>query len=163
VRAPVGHRLTGKANAMGLSSKLFLLSANDTLHALAGTAFVRMLRREDVARLPAFAGQRVRQASIVVEVVDSKPSRMVHWTFSILDIDADGLLNIERLSTQQFARWDDPFEPARPAQGQGGPIVDAARRFVARGGSWEPDHRLLRRIEAAALGKVSCPRVRVVR
>ena len=106
---------------MGLSSKLFLLSADDTLHALASTAFMRMLRREDVARVPDFAGQRVRQASIVVEVVDGTPSRMVHWTFSILDIDADGLLDVERLSTQQFARVDDPFEPARPAQGKGVP------------------------------------------
>lgn len=148
---------------MGLSSRLFLLSADDTLHALASTAFMRMLRREDVARVPDFAGQRVRQASIVVEVVDGTPSRMVHWTFSILDIGADGLLDVERLSAQQFARVDDPFEPARPAQGKGGPIKDAARRFVARGGSWEPDKRLLRRIEAAALGQVSCPRVRVVR
>ena len=122
-----------------------------------------MLRREDVARVPDFAGQRVRQASVVVEVVDDTPSRMVHWTFSILDIDADGLLDVERLSTQQFARVDDPFEPARPVQGSGSPIVDAARRFIARGGSWEPDERLLRRIEAAALGQVSCARVRVVR
>ena len=43
---------------MGLSSKLFLLSGDDTLHALAGTAFMRMLRQDDIARLPDFAGQR---------------------------------------------------------------------------------------------------------
>jgi hypothetical protein len=148
---------------MGLSSKLFLLSADDTLHALASTAFMRMLRREDVTRVPEFAGQRVRQASVVVDLVDGTPSRMVHCTFAILDLDADGLLDFERLSTQQFARFDDPFEPARPAQGKGGPVIDATSRFVARGGSWEPDKRMLRRIEAAALGQVSCPRVRVVR
>jgi hypothetical protein len=147
---------------MSLSSRLFLLCADDTLHALASKAFMRMLRREDVSRVPDFAGQRVRQASIVVEVLDGTPSRMVHWTFSMLDFDADGLLDVERLTTQQFARVDDPFEPARPVQDTGG-IVDAARRFVARGGSWEPDERLLRRIEAAALGQVSCPRVRLVR
>ena len=148
---------------MGLSSRLFLLTADDALHALASTAYMRMLRREDVARVPDFAGQRVRQASVVVDVVDGAPSRMVHCTFSILDIDVDGLLDVERLSTQQFARVADPFEPASLAQGKGGLIIDAARRFVARGGSWEPDKRLLRRIEAAALGQVSCPRVRVVR
>jgi hypothetical protein len=81
----------------------------------------------------------------------------------MLDIDADGLLDVERLGTQQFARVEDPFEPARQGQGKGGPIVDAARRFVARGGSWQPDERPLRRIEAAALGQVRCPRVRLVR
>ena len=148
---------------MGLSSRLFLLGADDTLHALASTAFMRMLRREGVARVPDFAGQRVRQVSIVVEVVGGTPVRVVHWTFSILDIDADGLLDVERLCTQQFARVADPFEPASPAQGTKSPIADAARRFIARGGSWEPDERLLRRIRAAALGKVSCPPVRLVR
>ena len=124
---------------------------------------MRMLRHEGVARVPDFAGQRVRQVSIVVEVVGGTPVRVVHWTFSILDIDADGLLDVERLRTQQFARVDDPFEPASPTQGTKSLIVDGARRFIARGGSWEPDESLLRRIEAAALGQVSCSQVRLVR
>jgi hypothetical protein len=147
---------------MGLSSRLFLLSADDTLHALAGTAFMRMLRQEDAARLPDFAGQRVRQASVVVEMVDRTPSRMVHCTFSILDIDADGFLDVARLNAQQFARVDDPLASARLAPATAARIVDATRRFIARGGSWEPDERLRHRIEAAALGHLACPRVRVV-
>ena len=106
------------------------------MHALASTVFMRMLRREGVARVPNFAGQRARQASIVVEVMGRTPVRVAHWTFSILDINADGLLDVERLRTQQCARVDDPFEPASPAQGTKSPIVDAARRFIARGGSW---------------------------
>lgn len=148
---------------MGLPSKLFLLSADDTLHTLASTPFMRMVRREDIARVPDFAGMRVRQASVVVEPVDDKPSRVLHWTFSVLDIDADGMLDVERLRAQQFERVDDLLEPEGPTLRNGGPIIDAARRFVARGGSWEPDKRLLRRIEAAALGQIACPRVRVVR
>ena len=148
---------------MGLSSRLFLLSADDTLHALASAAYMRMLRREDVARIPDFAGQRVRQASVIVELIDGTPLRVVHWTFSVLDIDADGFVDVERLSTQQFARVDDPFESDGLARREGGPIVDAARRFVARGGAWEPDGRMRQRIEAAALGRLPCPRVRVVR
>jgi len=119
-------------NPVSLSSKVFLLSADDMLHALASTAFMRMLRREDVARVPDFAGQRVRQASIVVEVVDGIPSRMVHRTFSMLDIDADGLLDVELLSTQQFARVDDPFESARQGQGKGGPNVSAEAPAIGR-------------------------------
>lgn len=148
---------------MGLTSRLFLLSADDKLHALAGTAFMRMLRREEVARIPDFAGQRVRQASVVVEVANGRPSRMVRWTFSVLDIDTDGLLDVERLNTQQFARLDAQFGPSGPVADTSSPIVDASSRFVARGGSWSPDELLLRHIEAAALGQVSCPRVRMVR
>ena len=149
---------------MKLSSKLFLLSADDTLHALASTAFLRMLRQEDLARVPDFAGQRVRQASVVVHVVDGTSSRMVRSTFSILDIKADGFLDVERLNTQQITRLDVRFEHSSPAdEAAGGTVIDTAQRFVARGGSWEPDARLLRRIEAAALGHVSCPRVRLLR
>ena len=67
---------------MKLSSKLFLLSADDTLHALASAAFMRMLRQKDLARTPDFAGQRVRQASVVVQVVDGMPLRMVRFLHS---------------------------------------------------------------------------------
>ena len=148
---------------MKLSSKLFLLSADDTLHALANSAFLRMLRREDVARVPDFAGQRVRRASIVVAVVDGAPSRMVHSTFSILDIGADGFLDVERLNTRQIARLGAWFARSNPDEGTRDPVIDASDRFVARGGTCEPDARLLRRIEAAALGQVSCRRVRTLR
>ena len=55
----------------------------------------------------------------------------------------DGLLDIERFTSQQFARVDDPFAPARPAPGTGSSSVDAASRFIARSGSWEPDQPLL--------------------
>jgi hypothetical protein len=146
-----------------LSSKLFLLSADDRLHALASTAFMRMLRQEDLTRVPDFAGQRVRQASVVVQVVDGTPLRMVHSTFSILDIKPDGFLDVDRLNTQQIARLDAKFDRSSSANEAASPVIDAAQRFVARGGSWEPDARLLRRVEAAALGQVSCPRVRLLR
>ena len=148
---------------MGLSSRLFLLSGDDTLHGLAGTAFMRMLRQEDSARLPDFAGQRVRLASLVVELADRVPRRVVHANFSIVDIGTDGLLDVARLNAQQIARVESFMagvlgEPRREAA-----VVDAATRFVARGGSWQPDHQLLRRIEDAALGRFRCSRVRVVR
>jgi hypothetical protein len=89
---------------------------------------------------------------------------MVHSTFSILNIKADGFLDVARLNTQQIARLDVKFERSSPAdEVAGGPVIDAAQRFVARGGTWEPDAHLLRRIEAAALGQLSCPRVRLLR
>ena len=148
---------------MTLSSKLFLLSADDAIHALANAAFMRMLRRENIARLPDFARQRVRQASVTVESVNGVPSRIVRCTFAILNIDGEGLLDVERWNTQQFARVGDPFAPERSARRGKADVVDATGRFVARGGSWEPDRTLLHRIEAAALGELACPRVRIAR
>lgn len=91
---------------MGLSSRLFLLDGDDTLHGLAGTAFMRMLRQEDTARLPDFAGQRVRLASLIVELADRTPRRVLHANFSIIDIGPDGLLDVARLNAQQIARAD---------------------------------------------------------
>jgi hypothetical protein len=148
---------------MGLSSKLFLIAADDTVHTLSSAAFMRMLRQEPVARIPEFAGQRVRQAGIVVAVVNGAPTRIVRCTFSILDIDEDGVLNLERWNAQQFARVGDPFAPERPDRGNMPQIIDAASRFIARGGSWEPDQILLHRIEEATLLRLVCPRVKVVR
>jgi hypothetical protein len=148
---------------MGLSSRLFLLSGDDALHAMSGAAFMRMLRQEDLSRLPDFAGQRVRLASLIVELADRVPLRTVHRTFSILDIGTDGLLDVARLNSQQIARVDDLLAPVLEAPETGVSVVNAASRFIARGGSWEPDDRLLRRIDAAALGQLPCRRVRVVR
>jgi hypothetical protein len=162
-RPTPNYWLTTAANAMRLLSKSFLLTADDLLLTLASAAFMRMLRRQAVARVPDFAGQRVREASIVVEVVDGTPSRLVHCTFSVLEFDVDGMLDVGRLNAQQFARVEDWFDRPDPVADASSPIVDAANRFIARGGSWEPDERLMRRIEAAALGRLSCPRVRVVR
>ena len=119
--------MTRTADTVKLSSKLFLLSADDTLHALASTAFMRMLRQEDLARVPDFAGQRVRQASVVVQVVDGTPLRMVRSTFSILEIKADGFLDVDRLNNQQISRLDVSFDRSRPAdEVTGGPVIDAA-------------------------------------
>lgn len=78
---------------MGLSSRLFLLSGDGTLHGLAGTDFMRMLRQEGTARLPDFAGQRVGLASLVVELANRMPRRVKHANFSILDIGSDGRLD----------------------------------------------------------------------
>ena len=95
---PADLGLTRTSDVMKLSAKLFLLSADNKLYALAGAAFMRMPRREDVARVPDFAGQRVRQASIVLEAPDGVPLRIVHHTFSVLEIDANGLVSADELT-----------------------------------------------------------------
>lgn len=148
---------------MGLTSRSFLLSPDDTLHALASTAFMRMLRQEDVNRVRDFAGQRVRLASVIVELDNRSSLRVVHRTFSVLDIGTDGLLDVTRLNARQIARLDDLLASVARAPAAGAPVVDAASRFIARGGTWEPDVRLLGWIDAAALGHLQCRRVRIFR
>lgn len=150
---------------MGWSTRLFLLSADDALHRLASAAFGRMLRPGSRCRLPDFAGQRVRLASVTIELANGHPLGVRHLSFSMLDIDVDGLVDIARLNAHQVARVDTllagVLEP-RTQPTQQTPVIDATSRFIARGGAWEPDHRLRRSIEAAAMEMQPCPRVRVV-
>ncbi|HAX19384.1 MAG TPA: hypothetical protein DCY64_03770 [Hydrogenophaga sp.] len=148
---------------MGLSSKLFLIAADDNVHALSNAAFMRMLRRESDTRIPEFAGQLVRQASIVIALERREPTTIVRCTFSILDIDQKGVLDVERWDAQQIALVADPFASERPVRGDIPQVIDAAHRFIARGGAWVPEQALLNRIEQAALQKLVCPRVKVVR
>jgi len=149
---------------MRLSSRTFLLSCDDSLHALAGAAFMRMLRKESNSRIPDFAGQRVRHAGVTVELVNGTAVRVVHRTFCILDIDASGVLDVERLNRQQISRVEDFLAPVLHTLSPASPaVVEAANRFIARGGTWEPGEHLLHRIDAAALGQLMCPRVCVVR
>ena len=147
---------------MGWSSRLILLSADDTMHRLAGTAFSRMLNAQAPCRCPCFAGQRVRMAGVTVEIADGIALGVRHMSFSMLEFDEHGALDVQRLNAQQVARMDvmlgGVLGVAAPRPG----IVEAASRFTARGGNWEPDRPLRRRIEAAALGQRPCPRVRVV-
>src|SRR4051812_6050053 len=114
---------------MALSSRSFLLSADDTLHLLAETAFMRMLRHEEVARLPDFAGQRVRSANLIVQREGRTPLLVVRRTFSVLDIGSDGRLDVERFESQQIALVDDVLAPAGQAPSAAASVVDAASRF----------------------------------
>src|SRR4051794_11321148 len=113
---------------------------------------MRMLRHEAIARLPDFAGQRVRSANLIVQREGRMPLLVVRRTFSVLDIGSDGRLDVERFESQQIALVDDVLAPAGQAPSAAASVVDAASRFIARGGSWRPDDLLSRRIDAAALG-----------
>jgi len=68
-----------------------------------------------------------------------------------------------RKKTQTNARkfrftsaYQDQFQVGRDREGI---VVDAVDRFVAQGGRWTPSRTLQRRIDAAALDQVKCPRL----
>lgn len=147
---------------MGWSSRLFLLSSDDALHRLAGAAFPRMLKLQGRCRAPDFADQRVRLAGVTVELADGTVLGVRHMSFSMLEFDEHGVLDVQRLNLQQVARFDAMLTEAQIAPVSQHAVIDAASRFQARGGSWEPDAPLRRRLEAAALGALPRPRVRIV-
>lgn len=147
---------------MTLSSRLFLVDADDALHRLPVSAYHRLLLHESTVLTPTFSSQRVRLASAVVEVVGKVVLGVRRLDFDMLEFDADGRLDARRYGAQQVARLDAMVsavmgEPTAPSG-----VIDATDRFKARGGTWTPGPELRRRIEAAACGREPAARVRVL-
>lgn len=147
---------------MRLSSRLLLLDADDVPHRLPVSAYHRLLLPQSATRVPAFANERARLASVVVEVAGSVVLGVRRLNFDVLEFDPDGRLDSRRYGAQQVARLDAMVsavmgEPAAPSG-----VIDATDRFKARGGTWTPGSELRRRIEAAACGREPAARLRVL-
>ena len=144
---------------MGFAFHTYLIAPDDQLGRLAGAKFFRMLRDPEAHRLPQFAGQRVRMASIVVELANRAPVRIVRRTFAILAFDRDGRLDLQRFGQQQAALAEAAMAPVFGGAERNETIVDAASRFVAQGGQWRPTAKLARTIDEAAMGRLPFRRV----
>jgi hypothetical protein len=141
---------------MGFSFRTYLVTQDNRVCRLASAKFDRMLRDPESDRLPGFAGQRVRMASVVVELVGRAPVRVVRSTFAVLAFDAEGRLDSERFDRQQFALAESALALALGGSATNAMVVDAASRFVAQGGGWTPSKELARAIDDAAMGRVPC-------
>ncbi len=144
---------------MGLSCRLFLVDENDVLYRLSNTKFDQMLRRPAEHRLPRFAGARVRMASVIVGLEDRKSIRVVRTNFSILSFDKTGRFDLATYEQPLRARMDLAFGALRNETTGSMNVIEAADRFVDRGGRWEPSRAVARAIEQSALGLVKCKRV----
>jgi hypothetical protein len=148
---------------MGLSSRLLLIPADGALRRLSDADFDRLYDRAysgpGAWHVPALSGQRVRWASLVVELFDRQPVRVVHRTYAYLHFDEQGRLDVARMNREQVARMDVAFAPVRST---GETVIHASSRFAARGGAWRPAAELRTRLDAAALGQALCPRIKLV-
>jgi len=144
---------------MGLSGRIFLVDENDALHRLLNATFDQMLREPRSCRLARFARARVRMADLVVELRQRQPVRVVRATFHILSFDGDGCFMASVFDRQQRALVELAIAPGIGEREGPANVVEAADRFVAQGGRWVPSRSLGRRIEAAALGRLKCPRL----
>ena len=139
---------------MSLCCRRFLIAEDGTLCHLANARFDRMQQDPASHPLPDFAGQRVRMADVVVEVVDRVPVRVVRSTFAIPAIDGNGRIDSSRFVRQQFALAETALAPVPSVSESNDRVVDATSRFVAQGGSWAPSHTLACAIQDAALGRL---------
>jgi hypothetical protein len=144
---------------MNLSSRRFLIAQNDLLYRLADATFIRMLRNPGSHAVPALAGQRVRMASLIVELVGGVPVRVVRSTFATLSFDEDGHMDSGMFLRQQLALAESTLDPALASTKHEEKVLDAATRFIAQGGRWRPSASLARTINEAALGQGDRPRL----
>jgi hypothetical protein len=78
---------------MGLSLRIFFVDEDDSLKRLPLARYKRLLSREPKESLPQYAGQRVRCALVVVDLVDRKPVRIEHVQYSIISFDSEGRID----------------------------------------------------------------------
>jgi len=80
---------------MGLSVRQLVVDQSDRIHRIGLGKFIDMLRDPLMHRFPIFAGQRVRSAEAIVQLVDRKPIRVVRMSFDILVFENTGCLDTE--------------------------------------------------------------------
>ena len=146
-------------HAVGISCRRFLLDSNDELYRLAESRFDRIVRDHRIDSIPRFAGQRVRMAEALVELLQHEPVRVVRLAFSMLRFGDRGQLLLDAFLRQQMAVAEGATAPAlAPADGDS-VVVDERHRFIAQGGRWVPSPVLERAICQAALGHGRCARL----
>jgi hypothetical protein len=141
---------------MSVASRRFLIAQDGGLFRLADATFTRMLQNPGGHALPILAGQRVRMASLIVELSGGVPVRVVRSTCATLSFSADGCMDSGLFTRQQWALAASAIDSALVDTQQDAKVLDAATRFIARGGSWRPSTSLARTINEAALGQVNC-------
>ncbi len=145
---------------MGLSLRLVVIDQSDHIYRLGVSKFQEMLRKPRTHRYTLFAGQRVRAAEAVVELIERKPARVVRMTFDILTFDREGCFDTEAFGRHQFSRFAGAMSASSGSTTEGAPrVVDASSLFTARGGRWSPTGTLLRTMHDAVLGRLKCPQL----
>jgi hypothetical protein len=118
-----------------------------------------MVREPSIHRLPRFAGQRVRMAEALVELIQRDPVRVVRLAFSMLTFDIRGHLLLDAFLRQQLAVAEGATWLALAPAHRDTVVLDERHRFVAQGGRWVPSATLERVICQAALGRIPCTRL----
>ena len=117
---------------MRVAFRHYLLDSEGTLYRLPSAALDRMLQAPNRHRLARFAGQRVRSAEVVVEMVDGRPISVVRSVFNMLTFKRDGTLIPPLRDRHVRARAE--LALALDSPGPRASVAEASTRFVARGG-----------------------------
>lgn len=144
-------------NAMGLSTRIFLVDDDDSLHRLALAQYERLLRGDPEESVPQYAGKRVRYALVVVDLVNRRPLEIVHVEYFWLSFDSEGRL--DRSEKEKEARLAIQAIPPLLGENNTQQLIDARHRFAKRRYDskyrWSPTSEIEEAIIAAIFGRGS--------
>src|ERR1700733_5215425 len=123
---------------MGSCVRLFILDHRGQLLRLQSALFTRMLQHPSAYPLPIFAGQQVRCAEVVLQLVGRRPAGLTRESFWTMPFDRSGKLDTLALGRQCVARVDAFLEKAWAGQAASATVVNASSRFIANAGLWKP-------------------------
>jgi hypothetical protein len=145
---------------MGFSIRLLVVDHTDRIHRLDVDRFSQMRHEPKAHPFVQFAGQRLRWAEAVVELVEQKPLRVLRMTFNILPFDQAGCFDTETFDRHMLGRANLAFSSPSELVSRTQPdseVFDAGHLFADRGARWVPSKPMLRALHEAALGGVKLP------
>jgi transposase len=141
---------------MGLSIRIFIVEEDDKIKRLPLARYERLLRRDPDERLSRYAGQRVRYALIVVDLVNRKPIEVVRDEYAYLDFDREGRLKEPEFENEESSAFDmlDFFSLEK----QDKRVIDARHKFARKRyfdkNRWDPTDEIVTAIAEAIFGKL---------
>ena len=137
---------------MGLAYRMLVVDQSDRVFRFANAKYEEMFRRPRTHRYPVFAGQRVRAACVVVQLVDRKPVDVVSMALHLLTFDQAGYFDMQTFNREKLSRIDEMMRSERG-------VVNGGDLLAARGARWTPSDGLARALHDAALDRMKSPRL----
>jgi hypothetical protein len=139
---------------MRLGTRIFIINEDDSLQRLSLKRYKRLINGHPDEDLMQFAGKRIRDALIVLEMMNRKPVEILMTEYSFLTFDSKGRLDAgEREKAARLAM--DMLEPITPEQ-RPGKVIDVKHKFAKKRFDdrylWKPTPEIETAIQRAIFG-----------
>lgn len=138
---------------MRIAPRYYLLAADGTIRRLARAKFFAIVMQQAAAPFAELHGQRVRLATLQVQLHGRRPVAVKDASFGYITFDANGYFDDTEWDSAARTTIEAWRSPGRPKSES---LLDGRDRFAARRRqyehTWQPDDELRRRLFATATG-----------
>jgi hypothetical protein len=139
---------------MRTSPRYYLVGDDGEIHRLAQKTFFRILEQKTATPFPELKGQRVRLATLLVQLEGKRPIGIAKASYNFITFDENGLIDSsewDQAFAETVATWTIPTIPKPSA------LIDARARFTDRRQqhemTWSPTDDVREALIAKATGK----------